>query len=82
MRMEPVTTARLLSLRTNLVEIEKSNALQEQVTDIQYTIVKNFYGYNVGEVTVIFAEDVVPRLWKRQPSLCLTVVPQILTLVR
>ncbi len=44
--------------KNDLVEIEKSNALQEQVTDIQYTIVKNFYGYKVGEVTVTFAEDV------------------------
>ena len=32
--------------------------LQDYVTDVQYTIVKNFYGYKVGTVTVTFAEDV------------------------
>ena len=38
------------------IEILKS--LQDEVTDIDYTIVKNFYGYKVGEVTVTFEEDV------------------------
>ena len=32
--------------------------LQDYVTDVQYTIVKNYYGYKVGTVTVTFAEDV------------------------
>ncbi|WP_349167940.1 DUF4214 domain-containing protein, partial [Hominifimenecus microfluidus] len=40
------------------VSRDEEEHLQAQVTDIQYTIVKNFYGYKVGEVTVTFDKDV------------------------